>query len=130
MHFIFKLILLMQLQNLEPYLIYECPSKAYYIPEFISRDEEFLLLDHVNNVPKPKWTQLMNRRLQNWGGLPHIKGMVPEEIPSWLKDYCMKIYDLSVFKNNLPNHILINEYLPGQGTGSLIKNMNDFSYNN
>lgn len=35
----------------------------------------------MNNAPLPKWTQLTNRRLQNWGGIPHPKGMIAEEIP-------------------------------------------------
>ncbi|KAG8040516.1 hypothetical protein G9C98_002512 [Cotesia typhae] len=38
-------------------------------------------MKHVSLCPLPKWTQLSNRRLQNWGGIPHQKGMVAEEIP-------------------------------------------------
>lgn len=36
----------------------------------------------MNNAPLPKWTQLTHRRLQNWGGIPHSRGMIAEEIPS------------------------------------------------
>lgn len=39
----------------------------YYIPDFITEDEEKFLLQQVYAAPKPKWTQLSNRRLQNWG---------------------------------------------------------------
>jgi hypothetical protein len=39
-------------------------------------------MKHVNSVPQPKWTQLSHRRLQNWGGIPHPKGMIAEEIPT------------------------------------------------
>ena len=35
----------------------------------------------VNSAPKPKWKQLSNRRLQNWGGQPHPKGMIAEKLP-------------------------------------------------
>lgn len=35
----------------------------------------------INSVPLPKWTQLSHRRLQNWGGIPHPKGMIAEDIP-------------------------------------------------
>ena len=56
------------------------------------------------------------RQLQNWGGLPKEKGMIAEPIPSWLQDQIDKIQDLGVFPTGQkPNHILINEYKPGQG---------------
>ena len=55
------------------------------------------------------------RRLQNWGGLPSLKGMIQEAIPEWLSEYCNKIAKLGIFEDNVPNHILINEYLPKQG---------------
>jgi alkylated DNA repair protein alkB family protein 6 len=58
------------------------PPSIFYIPNFISEGDEKFLLDQVYQSPKPKWTQLSNRRLQNWGGMPHPRGMIAEEIPS------------------------------------------------
>ena len=52
-----------------------------YIPNFITEEEEKEIIQKVNNAPLPKWTQLSHRRLQNWGGIPHSKGMIAEEIP-------------------------------------------------
>ncbi|XP_074663235.1 putative RNA/DNA demethylase ALKBH6 [Tubulanus polymorphus] len=72
-------------------------------------------MHQVYAAPKPKWTQLLNRRLQNWGGLPHPKGMVCETLPPWLEKYCRQIGDLGVFSDKYPNHVLVNEYKPGQG---------------
>ncbi|XP_065427848.1 alpha-ketoglutarate-dependent dioxygenase alkB homolog 6 isoform X4 [Chrysemys picta bellii] len=69
----------------------------------------------VYAAPKPKWTQLSGRKLQNWGGLPHAKGMVPEKLPAWLQGYAEKISSLGAFGGKLANHVLVNEYLPGQG---------------
>ncbi|XP_015180809.1 PREDICTED: alpha-ketoglutarate-dependent dioxygenase alkB homolog 6 isoform X2 [Polistes dominula] len=89
---------------------------ARYIPNFITEQEEIQIIKHVNTVPLPKWTQLSNRRLQNWGGIPHPKGMIAEDIPGWLRIYMDKIISLNIFeKDKPPNHVLINEYLPGQG---------------
>lgn len=57
----------------------------------------------------------MNRRLQNWGGIPHPKGMIAEEIPPWLQNYLDRINSLRLMNGKLPNHVLVNEYCPGQG---------------
>jgi len=57
------------------------PDTVIYLPNFISHDEEKEILNKVYAAPKPKWTQLRNRRLQNWGGIPHPNGMIPERIP-------------------------------------------------
>ena len=43
------------------------PPKLTYIPNFISCEEEQTLLERIYDSPKAKWTQLSNRRLQNWG---------------------------------------------------------------
>ncbi|KAF7391372.1 hypothetical protein HZH66_009852 [Vespula vulgaris] len=94
----------------------EIPEMAQYIPNFITEEEESQITKHVNTVPLPKWTQLSYRRLQNWGGIPHPKGMIAEEIPSWLRNYVDRITSLNVFERDKPpNHVLINEYLPAQG---------------
>ncbi|XP_017790107.1 PREDICTED: alpha-ketoglutarate-dependent dioxygenase alkB homolog 6 [Habropoda laboriosa] len=97
-------------------IISEVPDLAIYIPNFITQKEEDEIVKHVNKAPLPKWTQLSHRRLQNWGGIPHPKGMIAEEIPGWLQKYINQVSSYNVFeKEKLPNHVLINEYLPGQG---------------
>ncbi|XP_048733513.2 alpha-ketoglutarate-dependent dioxygenase alkB homolog 6-like isoform X4 [Ostrea edulis] len=101
--------------DMKKYIVEKAPPNIYYIPNFITEEEEQYLLHQVNSAPKPKWTQLSNRRLQNWGGLPHPKGMVAEEIPQWLKIYTEKVAALGLFGDKMPNHILVNEYLAGQG---------------
>lgn len=86
-----------------------------YIPNFITSEEEQRILSHIERTPKPKWTQLLNRRLINYGGIPHPNGMLAEEIPEWLQTYVDKINNLSIFENQKANHVLVNEYRPGQG---------------
>ncbi|XP_064622185.1 alpha-ketoglutarate-dependent dioxygenase alkB homolog 6-like [Lineus longissimus] len=102
-------------EEIENFRIKEAPSSVYYIPNFITEEEERYLVNQVDHAPKPKWTQLSNRKLQNWGGLPDPKGMIPEKLPQWLETYCKRIADLGAFEGKLPNHVLVNEYLPGQG---------------
>ena len=101
--------------NLDKYLVPGVPLKAYYIPNFISVTQQQELIDNIYAAPKPKWISLSNRRLQNWGGYPHPKGMVPEVIPLWLKRHIEVVTATGLFGDKIPNHVLINEYLPGQG---------------
>ncbi|XP_029781852.1 alpha-ketoglutarate-dependent dioxygenase alkB homolog 6 isoform X5 [Suricata suricatta] len=104
----------------------KAPPVIYYVPDFISKEEEEYLLRQVFNAPKPKWTQLSGRKLQNWGphsplpgGLPHPRGMVPERLPLWLQRYVDKVSDLSLFGGLPANHVLVNQYLPGEGIMAL-----------
>lgn len=101
--------------DLEIYKVADEPPTIYYIQNFITEAEETYLIESVNKAPKPRWTQLSNRRLQNWGGIPHSKGMIAEEMPNWLKTYTEKLGKLNLFNGKTPNHVLVNEYTPGQG---------------
>ena len=105
-------------------------NSQYYIPEFISEDEERSLIRNIEQAPKTKWTVLSKRSLQNWGGLPGGKNgkdcvMLEEPIPQWLNSWCTQFHErlfVEDGENNLvplfskpPNHVLINKYIPGQG---------------
>jgi len=105
--------------HIDEFILQKAPKTVYYIPDFISEDEEQYLIGRVENAPKPKWEQLSHRRLQNWGGVLGKKGLIVDaELPDWLKLYVDKICRLpgAAFpESNRPNHVLVNEYLPGQG---------------
>lgn len=88
---------------------------AYYLSEFISESEEKALLTNVYAAPKPKWTQLSHRRLQNWGGIPHQRCMIAESLPPWLTGLTGRVHALRVMDGRAPNHVLVNEYCAGQG---------------
>ncbi|XP_062562256.1 alpha-ketoglutarate-dependent dioxygenase alkB homolog 6 [Armigeres subalbatus] len=97
--------------------IRQCPASVFYIPNFITPQEESYLLAQVDKTPKPRWTQLSHRRLINYGGVPHPKGMIAEAMPAWLQVYVDQINQLvGVFEDGRKaNHVLVNEYLAGQG---------------
>ncbi|CAG9562789.1 unnamed protein product [Danaus chrysippus] len=100
---------------IDKHKIINAEPTACYVSEFITPDEEKYILNNIYAAPKPKWTQLSNRRLQNWGGIPHNKGMIAEDITGWLQTYLDKIHSLNLMEGNKPNHVLVNEYLPEQG---------------
>lgn len=88
---------------------------VYYIPDFITNIEEEQLLNKIYQAPLSKWKSLKNRRLQNWGGVVHEKGLLPQDLPTWLKRITERIStQTSLFPSSI-NHVLINEYLPNQG---------------
>lgn len=96
-------------------MLFQCPETVIYIRNFITSEEEHHILRHVEQAPKPKWTQLSRRRLLNYGGVPHKNGMIAEAIPDWLQTYVEKINNLGVLGDRKANHVLVNEYLQGQG---------------
>ena len=58
---------------LEEFRITDLPETVFCISNFVSESEEELLVKRIYEAPKVKWTNLSNRRLQNWGGLPKEK---------------------------------------------------------
>ncbi|KAL2094184.1 hypothetical protein ACEWY4_008903 [Coilia grayii] len=102
-------------EELKEHVVTTAAPTVYYISDFITEAEEQYLLQEVYKAPKPKWTQLSGRRLQNWGGLPHPKGMLAEKLPDWLLKYTNRISALGAFAGKAANHVLVNEYKPGQG---------------
>ncbi|KAI9227546.1 MAG: hypothetical protein DHS80DRAFT_31675 [Piptocephalis tieghemiana] len=93
------------------------PRGLYYIPDFITEQEETLLMGKVVEAPRSKWVTLSRRRLQYYGGTPHAKGIIQEPLPSWVKLPFDRFDQLGIFPGGSggPDHLLINEYHPGQG---------------
>lgn len=101
--------------NLVKFIVKSVPATCFYVPEFITEAEENLLIHNIEKTSALRWTQLKNRRLINYGGIPTQKGMIAEEIPAYLQAYLKKVNDLKVFGDVSANHILLNEYKAGQG---------------
>ncbi|XP_021848165.1 uncharacterized protein [Spinacia oleracea] len=101
-------------ENLDGFVVGSVPT-VIYIPEFINDSEQTQLYNHIYQAPISKWKTLKNRRLQNWGGVVHEKGLISQDLPPWLTRITQRIHEkLGIFPAS-PNHVLINEYLPDQG---------------
>lgn len=100
--------------NYKNHQVSNIPPTCYYIPNFVTESEENLLIHNINRISPVRWTQLMNRRLLNLGGVPTAKGMIAEEIPTFLQKYLHRVNELNVFGDVKANHILLNEYKAGQ----------------
>ncbi|KAJ5774349.1 hypothetical protein N7457_009245 [Penicillium paradoxum] len=107
--------------DLEAARITALPEDAFYIPDFITEDEEQWLLQKVNSAPLPRWTQLSHRRLQTWpSALTQNNALFASSLPDWLRSPIIepRFTALGIFNDaphKAPNHVLVNEYRPGQG---------------
>lgn len=97
-------------------------KNTYYIPDFVTTDEETYLLRKILETPQPKWKQLSNRRLQTWGGDLTAKNvLVAQSLPHFICNYpdlISRIASTGAFDESphqRPNHVILNEYLAGQG---------------
>ncbi|KAJ7153465.1 hypothetical protein C8R43DRAFT_1002063 [Mycena crocata] len=95
---------------------------CYYIPNFVSEDEEEYMIRKIEETPQQRWKQLANRRLQLWGGeLTSKNVLVAQPMPPCVETYPDIIDRLkgtgifSASPHGKPNYIIMNEYLAGQG---------------
>ncbi|ETP38176.1 hypothetical protein F442_14152 [Phytophthora nicotianae P10297] len=85
---------------------------VYYIPNWITQDEEAAILERVYAVPDDNdlWVTLKHRRLQMWGGEVKVP-FDPKSLPEWLNQISQTLVDAGIFsEEKKPNHALINEY--------------------
>lgn len=88
---------------------------VYYVPDYLSCAEESALLDAVR--ASHSWVALRNRRLQNVGGMVTASGLVPAPLPAWARRVVERLSrELpGLYGSGDANHVLVNEYMPGQG---------------
>lgn len=92
---------------------------VHLLPEWCTPAEEAYLLGRASRAGEATrggWTQLSGRRLQNHGGAPHEKGMIPTPMPDWLLPQIAKAQETcGALMPAAINHVLVNEYRPGEG---------------
>nr|GMD68800.1 alpha-ketoglutarate-dependent dioxygenase alkB homolog 6 [Ipomoea batatas] len=100
--------------HLDKFIVGSVPT-VIYIPNFIGDTEEEQIAKNIYGAPVSKWKSLKNRRLQNWGGVVHEKGLIAQDLPPWLTRITQRIQEETGLFPSAINHVLINEYLPDQG---------------
>ena len=98
------------------------PPAGYYVPNFISEEEERRILTELHELPHSKWTVLSHRRLLS---LPSaLTGQAKDTLlaaplPPFLDEPILaRFKDLRIFEKSShlgPNHVLVNEYVPEEG---------------
>ncbi|KAL4871567.1 hypothetical protein BDV12DRAFT_194331 [Aspergillus spectabilis] len=108
--------------NLEKARIKRLPHEgqdAFYIADFITEEEETALLQKISS-PTPPWTVLTHRRLKTYPSpLTPKNRLLQSPLPTFLTTPTIPRFEsLSLFADSphkKPNHVLVNEYTPGQG---------------
>lgn len=93
-----------------------------YVPEFITKEEEINLLQAINSET---WLTDIKRRVQHYGYRYDYKArnidhsMYLGEIPHWSKKIADRLVAMN-YLDSLPDQIIVNEYIPGQGIANHI----------
>jgi alkylated DNA repair protein alkB family protein 6 len=124
--------------SLESARITSLPSSFYYIPNFLTPAEQNALLQKVCHrppsltqgtylplhlqIPPNRWQHLSHRRLQaHPSTLTATNTLIAAPLPPWLTTsppVAERFAALGLFAgtpHKAPNHVLVNEYGPGQG---------------
>jgi len=89
----------------------------HYVADFIPPSEEASLVAIIDRQP---WLTGLKRRVQHYGWkYDYTARRVHESmrlgtLPDWLATYCRKLHEGGYF-STLPDQVIVNEYLPGQG---------------
>ena len=92
-------------------------SGLTYMPDFITPEEEAIL---ISNIDAQSWLHDLKRRVQHYGYKYDYKARAVMEnsylgeLPEWIQPLCNTLYNEQVF-SDVPDQVIVNEYLPGQG---------------
>jgi alkylated DNA repair protein alkB family protein 6 len=105
-------------RNLARHALVGPPHGIFYLPEYVSRELEEKVMEIAHTMPAKQWVTLRGRRLQCFGGKPteDVASFKPQVLPPWVKQLCQTLTLAGVFGlEETPDHVLLNEYQPGQG---------------
>lgn len=97
-------------------------SGLTYIPDFVSAREQNFLLSQID---QKTWLTDLKRRVQHYGYKYDYKARTVDNgaylgpLPDWLSSLSKKLYDDHIFPS-IPDQVIVNEYLPGQGISAHI----------
>lgn len=95
----------------------DLPGDLVIVPNFLTRAEEDDLLQAIDCAP---WNLDLRRRVQQYGYRYDYKARAVSaadrlgDLPSWAVDIARRLVDYDYFES-LPDQVIVNEYLPGQG---------------
>lgn len=97
-------------------------SGLSYYPDFITSEEEAFLISAIDSYP---WIYDLKRRVQHYGYRYDYKSRQATKatyigpLPDWILPIAQKLTDDKKF-STLPEQVIVNEYMPGQGISAHI----------
>ena len=88
-----------------------------YIPNFLSKEEQQKLWMNIN---KEVWLNDLKRRVQHYGWKYDYKlrsinySMYLGNLPNWTEAIAARLFEKN-YMPGLPDQMIVNEYMPGQG---------------
>ena len=98
------------------------PTGLTYIQDAVSKDEETSLLQTIDKLP---WDNVLKRRVQHYGWKYNYSTRSVSKkdalgpLPSWAEAIAKRLAHVGPF-TQIPDQLIVNEYLPGQGIGAHI----------
>lgn len=92
-------------------------SGLQYISSYLSQDQHGSLLDEID---QSSWLSELKRRVQHYGFKYDYKArridlsMKIGELPTWALEIASDLHHKGYFRE-IPDQLIVNEYLPGQG---------------
>lgn len=96
---------------------FQLPPSAIYLPDFVTANEES---EFVAALDALEWSAEMKRRVQHFGWRYDYRARAVTadaflgDLPDWLSPVCTRLGGETAFRR-LPDQMIANEYLPGQG---------------
>lgn len=93
--------------------------------DFLSPLDQARCVEHID-AAQDQWRNDLRRRVQHYGWRYdyRARAITPDmylgQLPQWLQDIAQRIYDETGLFDRIPEQVIVNEYLPGQGIGTHI----------
>ena len=96
-----------------------------FFEDFLTKEQQEYCVHRVDSAAD-EWRNDLSRRVQHYGWRYDYKAraITPDmhigALPDWLADLSQKLYDETGLFDRVPEQVIVNEYLPGQGIATHI----------
>ena len=91
-----------------------------FCEDFLTPEEELICIERID-AAADMWLNDLSRRVQHYGWRYDYKAraITPDmhigALPDWLQQLAQRLYDETELFDRVPEQVIVNEYLPGQG---------------